>query len=115
MLHLLGKIWSLTSNYAIYSIVIVVAGDTDETKFHIRNRDIAITPAIGTSTGVRGLSGDDGLSSNDKDIYGEIIKIMQKRDTISYLAESYTDSRSYIKSFLEKGTSSTKPIPIILR
>ena len=96
MLPLLGKIWSLTSNYAIRSIVIVAVGDTnepDETKFHIRNRDI--------------------------DVYGEITKIVQKRDTIAYLAESYTesyiDSRSYIKSFLEKGTSSTKPIPIIRR
>jgi hypothetical protein len=86
----------LTSNYAICSIVIVAVGDTnkpDETKLHIRNREI--------------------------DIYEEITKIVQKRATIAYLTDSYTesyiDSSSYIKSFLEKGTSSTKPIPIIRR
>ena len=158
MIPLLGKIWSLTSNYAIYRIVIVVVGDNDDdehdkNKFHIRNRDIARTPALGTSIGGRGLSGDDGLSSKDKDVYGEITKIIQKRDTISYLADSYSESytESFIlrndegvspeklpipeigtsvgittlshiksfacnnKSFYQNETSSTKPIPIVIR
>jgi hypothetical protein len=102
MLPIFRKIWSLTSNYVICSIVIVDVGDTNEpheTTFLRRT-------LRGTSTGV---------SQDEIDVYGEITKIVQKRDTIAYLAESYIESRSYIKSFLEKGTSSTKPIPIIRR
>ena len=101
ILPLLGKIWSLISNYAICSIVIVVDNDTE-------SRDI--TPHIQT---------------RDIDIYEEITKIMQKRNTISYLPDSYNESynNSYITSCSriksltshEKEPGSTKPIPIILR
>lgn len=106
MLPLLRKIWSLTSNYVICSIVIVVVGDTNEPHETTFLRRTVRGTVRGTSTGV---------PQDEIDVYGEITKIVQKRDTIAYLAESYTESRSYIKSFLEKGTSSTKPIPIIRR
>ena len=96
----------MTSNYAIYSIVIV-AGDTvekEEDPMQNINMFEGREPTVEMTYGFRRM----------KDVYGEPPKI-KRRETVSFLYESYKSQASIEYKYYTNVVgrySGTKPIPI---
>jgi len=101
----------LTSNYVIYSIVIVDVGDTVDQEPHMQNRAIVyIHPEREPVAEIGSFSEEmpEGFSRM-KDIYGDPPKI-KRRETVSFLYPSSFEYKYYTN---ECGrTTGTKPIPI---